>query len=88
MVQTESINCGTVHAGTRMTCTATPLAALMYSGLKLKFATTAARSTRALPLWCGPERIIISVCKTRPNPLILQTNLRFRWPYKTLKIYD
>ena len=38
-----------------MTCTATPLGALMQAGLK--FATTEVGSApRALPLWCGPER--------------------------------
>ena len=54
----------------------------------LKSATTAAGSLRALPLLCGLERIIISVYKTRQDPLISQANLRFRWPYKTLKICD
>ena len=60
-----------------MTCTATPLAAL-------KFATTAAGSPHAPPLWCGPERIIISV--TRPTYITSKSMIR--WPYNTLKICE
>ena len=66
-----------------MTCTATPLAGGPHAGLK--YAITAAGSPRALPLWCGPERIIISV--TRPT-YITSKSIRFRWPYKTLKICE
>ena len=69
-----------------MTCTAIPQSCGPHAGLKS--ATTAAGSPRALPLWCGLERIIISVYKTRQDPLISQVNLRFRWLYKTLKICD